>query len=224
MAKKIESKTALSSILVIIHALVILPIIDKLDIGYINAITVTALSLGVFLFDSRKGDLNRSFLSSLVFLASTLTLDNAYNDTFAIMSFMTQIFGVLVVIALFFLTPTIVSWMLKHFQRHPEALLVTGRLIAAVAGIGAIAFILLKSGITLSIGSLSMSITQGWTFWPIFVTAWIFIQLYQIWRNKRDLTANHRFLYNAVALYLLSLIIYIGYIRDNINIVIQTLG
>jgi hypothetical protein len=70
----------------------------------------------------------------------------------------------------------------------------------------------------LRLSETEINITQGWTFWSIFIIAWIVIHLYQIWRNKRDLTANHRFLYNTVALYLLSLIIYIGYIRDAITI------
>lgn len=221
MAKKIESKTALSCLLAVINALIILPIIDRLGIGYVNALSITILSIGVFLIDSRRGNLNRSFLSSLVFMATALTLDNAYKDTFVILPMLTQIFGILLIIGLFFLTPFIVNWMLKHFQRHPEALLITGRIIATVAASGAVLFILLKSGLTLNIEPYVISITQGWTFWSLFVTAWIFIQLYQIWRNKRDLTANHRFLYNAVALYLLSLIIYIGYIRD--AIIIQNL-
>ncbi len=221
MAKKIESKTALSCLLAVINALIILPIIDRLGIGYVNALSITILSIGVFLIDSRRGNLNRSFLSSLVFMATALTLDNAYKDTFVILPMLTQIFGILLIIGLFFLTPFIVNWMLKHFQRHPEALLITGRIIATVAAGGAVLFILLKSGLTLNIEPYVISITQGWTFWSLFVTAWIFIQLYQIWRNKRDLTANHRFLYNAVALYLLSLIIYIGYIRD--AIIIQNL-
>ncbi len=221
MAKKIESKTALSCLLAVINALIILPIIDRLGIGYVNALSITILSIGVFLIDSRRGNLNRSFLSSLVFMATALTLDNAYKDTFVILPMLTQIFGILLITGLFFLTPFIVNWMLKHFQRHPEALLITGRIIATVATSGAVLFILLKSGLTLNIEPYVISITQGWTFWSLFVTAWIFIQLYQIWRNKRDLTANHRFLYNAVALYLLSLIIYIGYIRD--AIIIQNL-
>ena len=64
MARKIESRRALTLVLVGIIALIILPIIDRLGIGVVNALTLTALSIGVFLFDSRKGNLNNSFLSS----------------------------------------------------------------------------------------------------------------------------------------------------------------
>lgn len=216
MANKIESKRALSLVLIAINALIILPIIDRLGIGIVNALSLTVLSLGVFLIDSRKGNLNNSFLSALIFIATTLTLDNAYSAIYFSMPLYKQIIGALIVTLLFLFTADVVRYVLKHFANHPVALLVTGRVIAIVAAIGTIAFILLKSGLPLSFCGYNITIQHGWTFWSVFLVAWIFIHLYQISRNKRELTANHRFLYNTVALYLLSMIIYIGYIRDSI--------
>ena len=215
---KIESKRALSIVLVAIIALIILPIFDRLEFGIFNAIFLTLLSIGVFLLDSRKGNLNNSFLSSLVFIATTLTLDNAYSAIYFSMPLYKQIFGAVLVFMLFLFIPSIVRYVLRYFSKHPSALLITGRIIATIAAIGTATFIYLKSGFTLRLSETEINITQGWTFWSIFVIAWIMIHLYQIWRNKRDLTANHRFLYNTVALYLLALIIYIGYIRDAITI------
>lgn len=215
---KIESKRALSIVLVAIIALIILPIFDRLEFGIFNAIFLTLLSIGVFLLDSRKGNLNNSFLSSLVFIATTLTLDNAYSAIYFSMPLYKQIFGAVLVFMLFLFIPSIVRYVLRYFSKHPSALLITGRIIATIAAIGTATFIYLKSGFTLRLSETEINITQGWTFWSVFIIAWIVIHLYQIWRNKRDLTANHRFLYNTVALYLLSLIIYIGYIRDAITI------
>lgn len=215
---KIESKRALSIVLVAIIALIILPIFDRLEFGIFNAIFLTLLSIGVFLLDSRKGNLNNSFLSSLVFIATTLTLDNAYSAIYFSMPLYKQIFGAVLVFMLFIFIPSIVRYVLRYFSKHPSALLITGRIIATIAAIGTATFIYLKSGFTLRLSETEINITQGWTFWSVFIIAWIVIHLYQIWRNKRDLTANHRFLYNTVALYLLSLIIYIGYIRDAITI------
>lgn len=215
---KIESKRALSIVLVAIIALIILPILDRLEFGIFNAIFLTLLSIGVFLLDSRKGNLNNSFLSSLVFIATTLTLDNAYSAIYFSMPLYKQIFGAVLVFMLFLFIPSIVRYVLRYFSKHPSALLITGRIIATIAAIGTATFIYLKSGFTLRLSETEINITQGWTFWSVFIIAWIVIHLYQIWRNKRDLTANHRFLYNTVALYLLSLIIYIGYIRDAITI------
>ena len=215
---KIESKRALSIVLVAIIALIILPIFDRLEFGIFNAIFLTLLSIGVFLLDSRKGNLNNSFLSSLVFIATTLTLDNAYSAIYFSMPLYKQIFGAVLVFMLFLFIPSIVRYVLRYFSKHPSALLITGRIIATIAAIGTATFIYLKSGFTLRLHETEINITQGWTFWSVFIIAWIVIHLYQIWRNKRDLTANHRFLYNTVALYLLSLIIYIGYIRDAITI------
>ena len=217
MAKKIESRKALSIVLIAINALIILPIIDNLGIGIYNVVTITLLSLGVFLVDSRKGNLNNSFLSSLVFLAAILTLDNAYNAVYFSFPVYLQIVGAVLIIVLFICVPSLVRYVLEHFKNHPMALLVTGRLISVTAAIGAVMFVYLKLGFDLSIGHLNISMESGWTFWQIFVLTWIVIHLYLIWRNKRDLTTNHRFLYNAVTLYLLSLIIYIGYIRDCIT-------
>ena len=77
---KIESRRALSLVLIIINALVILPIMDSLGTSIINAIAITVLSITEFLYDSRKGDLHNSFLSSLIFMATTITIDNIYND------------------------------------------------------------------------------------------------------------------------------------------------
>ena len=215
---KIESKRALSIVLVAIIALIILPIFDRLEFGIFNAIFLTLLSIGVVLLDSRKGNLNNSFLSSLVFIATTLTLDNAYSAIYFSMPLYKQIFGAVLVFMLFLFIPSIVRYVLRYFSKHPSALLITGRIIATIAAIGTATFIYLKSGFTLRLSETEINITQGWTFWSVFIIAWIVIHLYQIWRNKRDLTANHRFLYNTVALYLLSLIIYIGYIRDAITI------
>lgn len=215
---KIESKRALSIVLVAIIALIILPIFDRLEFGIFNAIFLTLLSIGVFLLDSRKGNLNNSFLSSLVFIATALTLDNAYSAIYFSMPLYKQIFGAVLVFMLFLFIPSIVRYVLRYFSKHPSALLITGRIIATIAAIGTATFIYLKSGFTLRLSETEINITQGWTFWSVFIIAWIVIHLYQIWRNKRDLTANHRFLYNTVALYLLSLIIYIGYIRDAITI------
>lgn len=215
---KIESKRALSIVLVAIIALIILPIFDRLEFGIFNAIFLTLFSIGVFLLDSRKGNLNNSFLSSLVFIATTLTLDNAYSAIYFSMPLYKQIFGAVLVFMLFLFIPSIVRYVLRYFSKHPSALLITGRIIATIAAIGTATFIYLKSGFTLRLSETEINITQGWTFWSVFIIAWIVIHLYQIWRNKRDLTANHRFLYNTVALYLLSLIIYIGYIRDAITI------
>lgn len=217
MARKIESKRALAIVLIGIIALIILPILDRIDIGWFNALTLTTLSIGVFLFDSRKGNLNNSFLSSLIFIASALTLNNIYSSIFASLPLLNQIFGVLIVMALFFLTPPIVRYVLQLFKNNPTLLLITGRIIAVVTALITSLFIYLKLGYTLNIFNYSIAISDGFTFWSAFVVLWIIIQLYQMWRNVRDITANHRFLYNAVALYILSLIIYIGYIRDFIT-------
>ena len=217
MARRVESKRALSVVLVAINALVMLPILDNLGIGVYNAILITILSIGVFLYDSRKGNLNNSFLSSLVFLATALTLDNTYNAVYTMFPLYLKVVGVLLVAMLFFLTPVVVRFFLELFKNHPIILLVIGRIIAVTAAIGAVLFVYLKLGFVLKIGALSVTMAKGWSFWQIFVLLWIVIHLYQMWRNKRDITANHRFLYNAVALYLLSLIIYIGYIRDCIT-------
>ena len=214
MARKIESRRALTLVLVGIIALIILPIIDRLGIGVVNALTLTALSIGVFLFDSRKGNLNNSFLSSLIFMASALTLDNIYSSIYWALPLFEQIFGVIIVAGMFFFIPYIVRWVLKYFEEKPVTLLLTGRTIAIISAISAFLFIYLKSGHTIEFAGYIISICQGWTFWAIFVLCWIGIHLYQLTRNKRNITANHRFLYNTVALYLLSLIIYIGYIRD----------
>jgi hypothetical protein len=214
MARKIESRRALTLVLVGIIALIILPIIDRLGIGIANALTLTALSIGVFLFDSRKGNLNNSFLSSLIFMASALTLDNIYSSIYWALPLFEQIFGVIIVAGMFFFIPYIVRWVLRYFEEKPVTLLLTGRTIAIISAISAFLFIYLKSGRTIEFAGYIISICQGWTFWSIFVLCWIGIHLYQLTRNKRNITTNHRFLYNTVALYLLSLIIYIGYIRD----------
>ncbi len=218
MSHKIESKKALTFVLVGIIALIIFPIIDHIRIGLIPTILLTILSVGVFLFDSRKGNLNNSFLSSLVFLASALTLGNIYSAIYASLPLSNKIYGVLIVASLFLFTPPIVRYALQLFKNNPTLLLITGRVIASVAAIGTATFIYLKLGYNLKFFGYSIDISDGFTFWSTFVVGWILIHLYQMWRNGRDITANHRFLYNAVALYILSLIIYIGYIRDFITI------
>ena len=113
---KIESKRALSLVLIIINALVILPIMDSLGTSIINAIAITVLSITEFLYDSRKGDLHNSFLSSLIFMATTITIDNIYNDSYLSMPFYKQIIWVLLIFALFYATPYIVKFVLAHIN------------------------------------------------------------------------------------------------------------
>ena len=162
MARKIESRRALTLVLVGIIALIILPIIDRLGIGVANALTLTALSIGVFLFDSRKGNLNNSFLSSLIFMASALTLDNIYSSIYWALPLFEQIFGVIIVAGMFFFIPYIVRWVLKYFEEKPVTLLLTGRTIAIISAISAFLFIYLKSGHTIEFAGyiISKSHTQ----------------------------------------------------------------
>ena len=159
------------------------------------------------------------FTSAICAFLSSLSLFSASNDFHLSMPLYKQIIGVLLIFALFYATPYIVRFVLAHFKNHPQALLICGRIIAIIAGSSAAIFIYLKSGFSIHYGKWEISISQGWSFWSAFVITWIFILLYQISRNRRHITTNHRFLYNTVALYLLSLIIYIGYIRDAIHII-----
>ena len=110
-----------------------------------------------------------------------------------------------------------IRFLLNHFNNHPNALLLTGRTIATIAGACVTIFIYLKSGFTIEIGTMTISMTKGWTLWSALVALLILLLLYQLSRNRRGLTDNHRFLYITVALYLLSMITYIGYIRDFIT-------
>ena len=214
---KIKSRRALSIVLIIINAIIILPIIGHLDIGIINALSVTLLSIGIFLFDSRKGNLNNSFLTALIFIAISLTLDNAYSTLYTELPMQWQIGAIIIVAILYMALPAIVRFLLNHFNNHPNALLLTGRTIATIAGACVTIFIYLKSGFTIEIGTMTISMTKGWTLWSALVALLILLLLYQLSRNRRGLTDNHRFLYITVALYLLSMITYIGYIRDFIT-------
>lgn len=214
---KIKSRRALSIVLIILNAIIILPIIDHLDIGIYNALAVTLLSIGIFLLDSRKGNLNNSFLTALIFIAITLTLDNAYSYLYKELALQWQFGAILIVTLLYIGLPSIVRSTLKFIDRYPTTLLIIGRIIALIAGIGTAIFIYLKSGFTLQIATMNITLNNGWTFWSILVVLMILALLYQLSRNKRSISTNHRFLYITVTLYMLSMITYIGYIRDYIT-------
>ena len=51
------------------------------------------------------------------------------------------------------------------------------------------------------------------TAWAITLCVLIIMNIYYLWKNKRDISENHRYLYNLITLYLLASSLFYGYIR-----------
>lgn len=133
--------------------------------------------------------------------------------------FFSNISFIFIIASIFFNMPVVVSYLLSQLDNHPIVWRITGGICGFIAGIGTGIFIALKSGITLSLFGLSISIANNhWSVWCIITLFLIYSSLYSLWRSKRDLKRNNRYLYNILTLYILSLMLYIGYIGHDILI------
>lgn len=134
------------------------------------------------------------------------------------MFFETRFSLILIVTSMFFNMPLIGKYLLYQFDRHPSVWRITGGIAATIVALGVVAFIVLKSAASITIGSISIALAHGLDFWSVLVLVCIFISLYSLWRNKREIRNNHRYLYNIVVLYFLSAVLTIGYIIQKVAI------
>ncbi len=132
--------------------------------------------------------------------------------------FVTPISVVFVITTMFFNMPLIGKYLLTQFNHHPYVWRITGMICAIIVSSAAIIFIFLKSIACIIIYNYAFSITPGWSFWQIFVLIWIFGGLYSLWRNKRDIGSNNRYLYNIITIYLAAIILYTGYIDGHLSV------
>lgn len=133
--------------------------------------------------------------------------------------FFSNISFVFIIASIFFNMPLVGSYLLSQLDHHPIVWRITGGICGFIVGIGTAIFIALKSGVTVSLFSYSISIVNHqWNAWCIIIMFFIYSGLYSLWKNKRNLKKNNRYLYNIITLYILSLILYIGYINPDISV------
>lgn len=133
--------------------------------------------------------------------------------------FFSNISFIFIIASIFFNMPLVGSYLLSQLNNHPIVWRITGGICGFIAGIGTAIFIALKSGVAFSLSGYSISIAgHNWDIWCIAIIFFIYSSLYSLWRNKRNLEKNNRYLYNIITLYILSLILYIGYINPDIII------
>lgn len=134
--------------------------------------------------------------------------------------FFTKISLILIVASIFFNMPLVGNYMLSQFDNHTTVWRITGGICATIGGIGVAIFIALNNGIVIELMGHTVSIVNpSWSGWCISIIVAIYISIYTLWRNKRDIARNHRYLYNILVLYLLSEMLFIGFINSNLRIV-----
>lgn len=126
--------------------------------------------------------------------------------------FYVELSKILLITSVFFNMPLIGRYLLMQFSNHPNVWRITGAISATVVGLGASAFVALQSGMTLHLLGYTIERDQCWSGWSIFITISIFISLYTLWRNVREIGNNNRYLYNIILLYLLAIVLTFGYI------------
>ena len=126
--------------------------------------------------------------------------------------FNVELSKILLITSVFFNMPLVGRYLLMQFSSHPNVWRITGAISATVVGLGASAFVALQSGMTLHLLCYTLERNQCWSGWSIFITIFIFISLYTLWRNVREIGNNNRYLYNIILLYLLAIVLTFGYI------------
>ena len=121
--------------------------------------------------------------------------------------------NVLVLASAFFNAPTVGRILIWQFNQNPNAWRITGGICSVIFGIVTVLFILLNNGI--SVMGISFGQTY-WSLWNIILVVAIFISIYSITRNWREVYRNHRFFFNLIILYLLMQNLTAGYIIPNI--------
>lgn len=132
--------------------------------------------------------------------------------------FATDLTFILFIASMFFNMPLIGKYVLLQFHHHPTVWKTTGTIFAVIVALLTIIFIILKSGYTITIGTCSMSISDGWSGWSIFLTIAALSSIYTLWRNTREIKNNNRFMYNIIFMYLVAAILANGYIIGDITI------
>lgn len=109
--------------------------------------------------------------------------------------------------------PTISSFLLSQIHNHSITWRITGGIFAALIGMLAVAFCIIRSGVEMSIACYSIDYQGGWSVWSIILLVGIVAAIYALSRNQRTIYLNNRYLYNIVILYLLAQILYKSYIN-----------
>ena len=132
--------------------------------------------------------------------------------------FSTDLTFILFIASMFFNMPLIGKYVLLQFHHHPNVWKTAGTIFAAIVILFMVAFIALKSGYVMTLGTYSISITKGWNGWSLLLSITAFFSIYTLWRNAREIRNNNRFLYNVIFLYLAISILVNGYVIGDIAI------
>ena len=126
--------------------------------------------------------------------------------------FATELSSILLITSLFFNVPLMGRFFMMQFSHHQSVWRITGAISATIVGLGTSIFVAIQSGMSISILGYTFERNQCWSVWSIFITISIFISLYTLWRNVREIGNNNRYLYNLILLYLLAIVLTFGYI------------
>lgn len=129
--------------------------------------------------------------------------------------FATKLSIILITASTFFNMPLMGRYLLSQFDNHANTWRVSGLICAIIVGSGTVLFAILQWTGSIGVwGSFTVATTDGgWSVWSAFITFFIFLNIYQMWRNARDIHTNHRYLYNIITLYIAAVILFVGYIN-----------
>lgn len=130
--------------------------------------------------------------------------------------FFTKLSLVLLMAAMFFNMSLISNFLLTQLRNHPSVWRISGLGCAIIVGVMSILFIILNLDVEISLfGYILKMVKCNWNGWNIVLLIAIVVSIYSLWRNKRDIMKNNRYLYNLIVLYLLAQTLYLGYISSN---------
>lgn len=128
---------------------------------------------------------------------------------------------VMVLAAIFFNMTTISNFLLSQIHNHSITWRITGGIFAAlIAAFTAVYVIVVSRNAGFSIGYLDIHVAcfPAWSAWSILLVVLIIANLYSLWRSQRTINFNNRYLYHIVILYILTQLLYKGFINPYLNI------
>ena len=119
---------------------------------------------------------------------------------------------IMLLAAVYFNMPIISSFLLSQIHNHSVTWKVTGSFFSAIIAAGVAVYVCALYGVDMSAFGIVFAAQPQWGVVNVAIMSGIVVCLYHLWRSRRLIKFNNRYLYNIVVLYILAQMLYRGYV------------
>lgn len=132
--------------------------------------------------------------------------------------FDTDLSLMLLIASIFFNMTLIGRYLLMQSSRSYKAWKVAGFAFASLLVILLAAFVTLRAGVEIPLGTRHIALTSHTDAWCWTLVAFMALGIYTLWRNAREIGNNNRYIYNIIFLYIVATVTYIGYVAGRLTV------